>query len=72
MNGFLRRSLGLIGLACVLSGCGPSDQGAEPKGPVTGPNRKLLSSKRFESQEYKNMLDKDGKPAWRPGQMPKK
>jgi hypothetical protein len=71
LNGSLRRSLGALGVAGFLVGCGPSDQGADAKGTVTGPNRKLLNSKKFDSEEYKKMLGKDGKPAWRPGEMPK-
>jgi hypothetical protein len=61
-----------LGLAWSLAGCGPSNQGAEAQGPVSGPNRKLLSSKRFESEEYKKMIGADGKPVWQPGQLPKK
>jgi hypothetical protein len=70
LNGPLRRSIGILGLACVLSGCGPSERPAtEAKGPITGPNQKLG---RIQNDEYKKMLGKDGKPAWKPGQMPKK
>jgi hypothetical protein len=71
LNGSLRRYLAAIGLVGIVAGCGPSDRGAEAKGPVTGPNRRI-DSKRFENEDYKKMLGKDGKPAWRPGQLPKK
>jgi hypothetical protein len=63
----LKRSLRTVlvagALSCLWSGCGPGDPKAPVSPAIPSPNRRIMADER-----YKDLIGKDGKPVWTPGQ----
>jgi hypothetical protein len=66
LNRCLRDALVVALLSCLLAGCGSGDQETQAnqaKAAIPSPNRRILSN-----EKYKDLIGKDGKPIWKPGQ----